>query len=739
MKKTYLIAGAVVLALAGGGAWWWAQRDGAADVQYRTGKIERGNLLATVSASGAVNPVTQVSVGTQVSGQIKELYVDFNSLVKAGQLIAVIDPETFEYRVRSAQADVDSARATVMTAQANAIASRAGISRAQVDLNEAQRDFDRKQSLVEKQFIAQSEADKARALVNTTTESLKLAQAQAGVTEAQIKTAQANVAQREAALAQARIDLQRTRITSPVDGIVIKRAIEKGQTVAASLQAPELFVIAQNLSDMQVDASIDESDVGRIRTGQKATFTVDAFPGQTFEGEVRQVRKAAQNVANVVTYVAVIGFSNVGDRLIPGMTANVRVVTESRDNVLKVPNAALRVRIAGVEPAAAPTGPASGASAPAAPASGTTTGSAGGWSWFSPAFAQPAGGGGGGGGMAALRERLVTELALTVDQQGKLDAITTELRPQFAALRDLPEEERAAAREKITLQMRSKITAMLTPEQRVKYLQIQAQTAPATGRAPPAAAQAAPASAAKDSKSIARNDTSTLGTAEKSLKNGAGAAPAPASAAPAGATPVAPAPMAATAPPAAAAAAAASAPPASAGATAGAGAGAGAPGANAATEFRNRLVAELALTPSQVEKVDAIYADARPKFATLRDLSAEERPKARDRIMADIRARIGDLLTPEQKPKYAVLVAQAASRQSTRGRIFLLGEDGKPVAYNVRLGITDGTSTELIVGSNSPDAAALKEGAVVITGTITPGAGGSSAPKPAATGPRMPF
>ena len=433
MKKTFLIAGAVVLALAGGGAWWWSQRDGAADVQYRTGKIERGPLLATVSASGAVNPVTQVSVGTQVSGQIKELYVDFNSLVKAGQLIAVIDPETFEYRVRSAQADVDAARATVLTAQANAIASRAGISRAQVDLNEAQRDFDRKQSLVEKQFIAQSEADKARALVNTTTESLKLAQAQAGVTEAQIKTAQANVAQREAALAQARIDLQRTRITSPVDGIVIKRAIEKGQTVAASLQAPELFVIAQNLSDMQVDASIDESDVGRIRTGQKATFTVDAFPGQTFEGTVRQVRKAAQNVANVVTYVAVIGFSNVGDRLMPGMTANVRVVTESRENVLKVPNAALRVRIAGVEPAAAPAGPPQrAASAPAAPASGATTGSAGGWSWFSQAIAQPAGGG--GGGMAALRERLVTELQLTADQQGKLDAITAELRPQFAGL-----------------------------------------------------------------------------------------------------------------------------------------------------------------------------------------------------------------------------------------------------------------------------------------------------------------
>ena len=725
MKKTYLIAGAVALALAGGGAWWWTQRDSGADVQYRTGKIERGSLLATVSASGAVNPVTQVSVGTQVSGQIKELYVDFNSLVKAGQLIAVIDPETFEYRVRSAQADVDAARAAVMTAQANALASRASISRAQVDVNEAQRDFDRKQSLVEKQFIAQSEADKARALVNTTTESLKLAQAQAGVTEAQIKTAQANVAQREAALAQARVDLQRTRITSPVDGIVIKRAIEKGQTVAASLQAPELFVIAQNLSDMQVDASIDESDVGRIRTGQKASFTVDAFPGQTFEGSVRQVRKAAQNVANVVTYVAVVGFSNVGVRLVPDMTANVRIVTESRENVLKVPNAALRVRIAGVEPAAPAQGAASGASAPAS----TSTGSAGGWTWFSQAVAQPAGGGG-GGGFAALRERLVSELQLDADQQARLDAISAELRPKFMALRDLPEEERAAAREKVSAEMRSKITAMLTPTQRTKYQALQAQAA-SSGARP--AASAAPGGPSIATKPIAENDQSALGSAKKDAKNapvaaasaaaGAGSAPLTGSPAPAAPTGAAPAPGATAASPGAGAAPPAPAAP-------------GAPGANAATEFRNRLVAELALSPAQVEKVEAIYADARPKFATLRDLPAEERPKARDRIMADIRARIGDVLTPEQKPKYAALVAQAASRQNTRGRIYLLGEDGKPVAYNVRLGITDGTSIELIVSAGSPEAPVLKEGAVVITGTVTPG---SAQPKPATTGPRMPF
>ena len=352
MKRIYLLVGLLVLAaMLAGGAWFW--RGTNKEAQYRTAKLELGSLQSTVAASGAVNPVAQVSVGTQVSGQIRDVLVDFNSEVKAGQLLAQIDPETFEYRVRSSQADVDAARAAVLTAQANQVAAQAQVSRVQVDLDEAQRDHARKTSLVAQNFIAQSEADKARALVNTNNEALKAVQAQVGVAQAQVKTAQANVAQREAALAQARIDLARTRITSPVNGIVIKRTIERGQTVASSLQSPELFVIAKNLSDMQVEANIDESDVGRMRTGQQATFTVDAFPGQTFDGEVRQVRKAATNVANVVTYVAVVGFSNTHGNLMPGMTANVRVVTEQRDNVLKVPNAALRVRIAGVEPAPA--------------------------------------------------------------------------------------------------------------------------------------------------------------------------------------------------------------------------------------------------------------------------------------------------------------------------------------------------------------------------------------------------
>nr|WP_315494532.1 efflux RND transporter periplasmic adaptor subunit [uncultured Rhodoferax sp.] len=366
MNRTWIGGAAVLVAAIGGGVWWW-QAGAGSQVEYRSAAISRGNLQATVAASGAVSPVAQVSVGTQVSGQIREVLVDFNSEVKAGQLIAQIDPETFEYRVRSAQADVDAARAAVLTAQANVVAVQTQVSRAQVDLNEAQRDFERKQSLVEKQFITQSEADKARALVNTSTEAMKAVQAQVGVAQAQVKTAQANVAQREAALAQARIDLARTRITSPVNGIVIKRTIERGQTVASSLQSPELFVIAQNLSDMQVEAAIDESDVGRLQPGQKASFNVDAFPGQTFEGEIRQVRKAATNVANVVTYVAIVRFANVQGKLLPGMTANVRVVTEQRENVLKVPNAALRLRIEGVEPAAAA---ASATSAPGARAQG---------------------------------------------------------------------------------------------------------------------------------------------------------------------------------------------------------------------------------------------------------------------------------------------------------------------------------------------------------------------------------
>lgn len=710
MNKTRWLVLPGLLVVAAAAAWWWTQRAGADTVQYRTATIERGNLQATVSASGAVNPVTQVSVGTQVSGQIRDLLVDFNSEVKAGQLIAQIDPETFEYRVRSAQADVEAAQAAVATAQASAAAGRAQVARAQVDLNEAQRDFERKHSLVQMQFIAQSESDRARALVNTTAEALKATQAQVGVTEAQIRTAMANVAQREAALAQARVDLARTRITSPVDGIVIKRAIEKGQTVAASLQSPELFVIAQNLSDMQVDASVDESDVGRIRAGQHATFTVDAFPGQTFDGEVRQVRKAAQTIANVVTYVTVVGFSNGAGRLLPGMTANVRIVTDQRDNVLKVPNAALRVRIAGVEPA-----PAAGASAPAGAGSGTSTGDAAGWSWMAAAHAQPA-----GGGFAAMRERLIADLQLDASQQARLDAIMLELRPRFVALADLEQAQRQPARARLLAEMQQKINAMLTPDQRATYEQMQARAA--ANRAAQAtsagAAGAAPAgdtaNASPAASAAAAAVAAAHGAARPAPQPGAAAAPGPAS----GGVAAAPAPstgggIAAPVPVAPAAA-----------------------GGGPLQEWRNRLVAELRLGAEQAARIDAVIAEARPRFMALRDLPADERPKGRDRIMADLRARIGDVLTPEQKTRYAAMQAEAAGRANTRGRIYLLGADGKPKAFNVRLGISDGSSTELLLTAGGPAAAELREGATVITGVLASASGGGSRPP---GGPRLPF
>jgi HlyD family secretion protein len=724
MNKLKWAAVAAVAAALAGGALWWSQRSRADEVQYRTAKIERGNLQATVSASGAVNPVTQVSVGTQVSGQIKELFVDFNSEVKAGQLIAQIDPETFDYRVRQAQADVDAARAAVLTAQANGAASSAGVSRAQVDVDEAKRDYERKKSLVEKQFIAASEADKARALVNTTTEQLKSAQAQLGVTQAQIKSAQANVAQREAALAQAKIDLGRTKITSPVNGIVIKRTVERGQTVAASLQAPELFVIAQNLSDMQVDASIDEADVGRIRTGQRASFTVDAFPGQTFDGDVRQVRKAAQTVANVVTYIAVVAFQNTGNRLLPGMTANVRIVTDTRENVLKIPNAALRVKIAGVEPAQ-PAGSAPAPASPASPgASGASTGDARRFSFFSEAIAQPADAGlGPGGGMAAMRERLVSELQLSSEQQGKLDAIGQDMRPKFMALRDMDDAERSAVREKLMAEMQQKISAMLTPEQRTKYEQMPQPVRAGQG----GAAATAVASTPSATNSIATRADSMKASGLKDSKNEAVAAST------------------------ASAATKASAPTAPSAAVPASGTSASGFGGGPLAEFRARLVSELQLSSDQQAKVDAIYTEVRPKFMALRDMAAEERGKARERIMADVRARIGDVLTPEQKNKYQALLVEAGSRTNSRGRIYLLGANSQPVAYNVRLGVSDGSMTELLVSPNSPNAEVFKEGAQVIVGTSTPGAAGAAggsggnaarggAPgSPPGGGPRLPF
>ncbi|MES2889706.1 MAG: HlyD family efflux transporter periplasmic adaptor subunit [Pseudomonadota bacterium] len=353
-KQVGIVVAVLVVSLLAAGMWWFRQAGPTAPM-YKTAQLERGTLQATVSATGILNPVRQVQISSQVSGQIKELLVDFNSQVREGQLIARLDPETFASRVRQATADVAAVQASLLTAQANVQQALAQTSKVQVDLEEAERDWQRKQDLVARSFIAASEADRARALVRSQTEALKAAQAQVAVARAQVQNAQAVVRQREAVLQQAQVDVRRTEIRSPVDGIVIKRTVEVGQTVAASLQAPELFVIARNLQEMQVEASIDEADVSRVRQGQKASFTIDAFAGRNFEGEVRQVRQAALNVQNVTTYTVVIAFTNSGGvQPLPGMTANVRIVTDLREDALTVPNAALRVRLSGVEPAAEP-------------------------------------------------------------------------------------------------------------------------------------------------------------------------------------------------------------------------------------------------------------------------------------------------------------------------------------------------------------------------------------------------
>lgn len=353
LRKWWFWLLVIVLGAAGFGIWSWQQKNAAP--QYKTTRIEKGAITASVSASGTLSPVVSVQVGSQVSGQLKEVLVDFNSEVKQGELIARIDPQTFEHKVRQAQADVDAAQAQVLTQQANVAAQNAAIAKAQVELAEAKRDFDRKQQLVDKGFISGAERDKAQATYNAAVEQVNSAKAQAAVVQAGIRNAAAVVKQREAALAQAKIDLGRTEIRAPVNGVVIKRSVERGQTVAASLQAPELFIIAENLTDMQVDTSIDESEIGRVSNGQKATFTVDAFPGRSFEGTVKQIRKAAQNVSNVVTYTVVVSASNPDKALLPGMTANVRIITDRHSDVLKVANAALRFRPQGA-PSSAATG-----------------------------------------------------------------------------------------------------------------------------------------------------------------------------------------------------------------------------------------------------------------------------------------------------------------------------------------------------------------------------------------------
>ena len=467
----------VVALLLGAGIWGYlyAQNRNSSP-KYRLAQVERGPLTAAVSATGNLNAVVTVQVGSQVSGQIRELLVDFNSVVRRGQVIARIDPQIFEAQVNQAKADVETAKAAVLNQTATVEKARADVENARAALAQgkaqtakadaaqadSKRIFERNTELFKRQLIAQADRDTAQANYDQAvaqSESARASEralaaaidsslAQLRVQEAALKSARAQVDQKTAALAQAQTNLNYTTIRAPVDGVVVSRAVDMGQTVAASLQAPTLFTIAQDLTKMQVETSVDEADIGRIKLEDRATFTVDAFPGQTFSGVVTQIRKAAQIVQNVVTYTVVISVDNPGGRLLPGMTANVKLVYAEKSEVLKVPNAALRFR-----PAGADTGP-------AAPSRGQ-----GG----APAAGPAPRGDGGGRTPGEMRERLVTGLGLSAEQQKKLDPILADTRQQMVALRDLPEAERQTQAAKVRETTRAKIREILTAEQRAKY------------------------------------------------------------------------------------------------------------------------------------------------------------------------------------------------------------------------------------------------------------------------------
>ena len=343
-RKRWLFTVALLALVAVGLSFWqpWQKTDAAP--QYRFAKIERGALSAAVSASGTLSALVTVQVGSQVSGLIKEIKADFNSPVKQDQVIARLDPETFESRVLQAEADLKAADSATEVARGTLSVRQAEVNKARIALDEALRNLERKRSLIAQGFLSAAELDNAQSAADTAREQLQLAQANAGVANAQVANAQALAGQRRAALNQARIELERTVIRSPVDGVVISRNVDVGQTVAASFQAPVLFSIARDLRRMEVNVAVDEADVGRVQTGQKMRFTVDAFPGERFMAQVTQIRKAPQSNNNVVTYSVMATLDNPDLKLLPGMTASARILTEERKDVLILPNEALRFR-----------------------------------------------------------------------------------------------------------------------------------------------------------------------------------------------------------------------------------------------------------------------------------------------------------------------------------------------------------------------------------------------------------
>lgn len=314
--KKRILAGVVLIAALAGGAWAWKVKFAEKPVQYTTEEVSRGDITRVVSATGTIQAVNTVTVGSQVSGTIRMILVDYNSPVKKGQLLAEIDPALFLAQARQAEAEVAQSRASLAEAEAS--------------LREAEREYERQKKLFASDFVAKSALESAETAVETA--------------RSRVESARAGVRSSAATLNQRLTNLGYTKILSPVNGVVTGKKVSEGQTVAASLSAPELFTIAEDLSKMQVEAAVDEADIGYVQEGMNVTFTVDTYPEDTFSGKVRQVRLSPSTTENVVTYTVIISAANPDLRLKPGMTANVSIETASVKDVLRVPNAALRFR-----------------------------------------------------------------------------------------------------------------------------------------------------------------------------------------------------------------------------------------------------------------------------------------------------------------------------------------------------------------------------------------------------------
>src|SRR5438445_3183243 len=327
--KRALIGLLIVTAVGAGAGAIYIRRVGP-EVQVQTAPISRGDIVDTVGATGTLQAVNTVQVGSQVSGNIQWLGADFNTIVKKGQVIARLDPSLFDAQLQQARANLAQTRANLTKAQSD-------LERSKVQLVDAQQKYTRAKELAAKSLLPQSDLDAAKVAVDT-------AQAMLASQEATVAQAQAAVSQSQASLNQNQVNLDHTIIVAPIDGIVTQRSVDVGQTVAASMQAPTLFIIAADLTQMQVNANIDEADVGRIRPGQHVTFRVDAYATETFEGTVSQIRLQPVVVSNVTTYGTVIDVPNTQLKLKPGMTANVKVEIAKRSDALRVPNAALRFR-----------------------------------------------------------------------------------------------------------------------------------------------------------------------------------------------------------------------------------------------------------------------------------------------------------------------------------------------------------------------------------------------------------